>query len=119
MAARRDRRGLNGHGDGRRARPGRLGAVGGPAPDVDTPTLADAGGNLLAISTQPQSDVRLYQSSTADARAAGRPYVLVIDSARFKVSPACGRAISMVRYLIDRWRGDVAFIHLEPFPYRS
>ena len=60
---------------------------------------------------------RLYQSSTADARAAGRPYVIVIDSARFKVSPACGRAISMVRYLIDRWPG-VTFIHLEPFPYQ-
>ncbi len=97
--------------------PGGTAPLGGPAPDVDTPTLADAGGNLLAISTQPQSDVRLYQSSTADARAAGRPYVIVIDSARFKVSPACGRAIAMVRYLIDRWP-DVTFIHLEPFPYQ-
>jgi protein SCO1 len=97
--------------------PGGSAPLGGPAPDVDTPTLADAGGNLLAISTQPQSDVRLYQTSTADARAAGRPYVIVIDSARFKVSPACGRAISMVRYLIDRWP-DVTFIHLEPFPYQ-
>ncbi len=91
--------------------------LGGPAPDVDTPTLDDVGGNLLAISTQPQSDPRLYQSSTADARAAGRPYVIVIDSARFKVSPACGRALSMIRYLIDRWP-DVTFIHLEPFPYQ-
>ena len=43
--------------------------------------------------------------------------MIVIDSARFKVSPACGRALSMIRYLIDRWP-DVAFIHLEPFPYR-
>ena len=91
--------------------------LGGPAPDVDTPTLDDVGGNLLAISTQPQSDPRLYRSSTADARASRRPYVIVIDSARFKVSPACGRALSMIRYLIDRWPG-VTFIHLEPFPYQ-
>ena len=91
--------------------------LGEPAPDVDTPTLDDAGGNLLAISTQPQSDPRLYQASTADARAAHRPYVIVIDSARFKVSPACGRALTMIRYLIDRWP-DVTFIHLEPFPYQ-
>jgi cytochrome oxidase Cu insertion factor (SCO1/SenC/PrrC family) len=97
--------------------PGASAPLGGPAPDVDTPTLADAGGDLLAISTQPQADARLYASSAADARAAGRPYVIVIDSARFKVSPACGRAISMIRYLIDRWPG-VTFIHLEPFPYR-
>ena len=48
-------------------------------------------------------DLRFYQASTADARAAGRPYVLVVDSARFKVSPACGRALSMIRYLLDRW----------------
>jgi protein SCO1 len=91
--------------------------LGSAAPDVDTPTLADVGGNLLAISTLPQADARLYQSSTADARAAGRPYVLVIDSARFKVSPACGRALSMIRYMLDRWP-DVTFIHLEPFEYQ-
>ncbi len=96
--------------------PGASARLGAPAPDVDTPTLDDVGGELLAISTQPQSDARFYQASIADARAAGRPYVIVIDSARFKVSPACGRAISMVRYLIDRWPG-VTFVHLEPFPY--
>src|SRR5206468_11392459 len=72
----------------------------------------------VEISTLAQSDPRLYQLSTADARAAHRPYVIVIDSARFKVSPACGRALSMIRYLIDRWP-DVTFIHREPFPYRQ
>ncbi len=97
--------------------PGGTARLGAPAPDVDTPTLDDVGGNLLAVSTLPQADVRLYQASTADARAAGRAYVLVIDSARFKVSPACGRALSMIRFLLDRWT-DVQFIHLEPFEYR-
>ena len=58
------------------------------------------------------------EESTADARAAGRPYVLVVDSARFKVSPACGRAITMVGYLVDRWADEVAFVHLEPFTYQ-
>lgn len=91
--------------------------LGEPAPSIDTPTLTDVGGNLLAISTLPQADQRMYRESTADARAAGKPYVLVVDSARFKVSPACGRALSMVRYLLDRWPG-VSFIHLEPFEYQ-
>jgi hypothetical protein len=91
--------------------------LGSAAPDVDTPTLDDVGGNLLAVSTLPQADARLYATSTADARAAGRPYVLVVDSARFKVSPACGRALSMIRFLLDRWT-DVPFIHLEPFEYQ-
>jgi protein SCO1/2 len=96
--------------------PGATKRIGEPAPDVRTPTLADVGGDPLAVTTNPQPDLRLSQTSTADARAAGKPYVLVIDSARFKVSTACGRALTMIRYLLDRWP-DVAFIHLEPFVY--
>ncbi len=93
--------------------------IGSMAPDVDTPTLADVGGNLKALTTvvPAQADERFYTTSTADARAAGRPYVLVVDSNRFRVSPACGRAITMVEYLLDRWPG-VTFAHLEPFEYQ-
>ena len=98
--------------------PGATVAIGAPAPGIDTPTLDDVGGKALAITTQEAPDLRLYRESTADARAAGRPYVLVVDSARFKVSPACGRAITMVSYLVDRWADEVAFVHLEPFRYQ-
>ena len=73
---------------------------------------------MRAVTTQPDPDLRLSQTSTSDARAAGKPYVLVIDSARFKISPACGRALTMIRYLLDRWADDVVFIHLEPFEYQ-
>ena len=48
----------------------------------------------------------------------GKPYVIVIDSARFKVSPECGRALTMIRYLLDRWGEEAVFIHLEPFEYQ-
>jgi hypothetical protein len=92
-------------------------ALGAPAPAIHTPTLADVGGVTRAVTTQPNPDLRLSQTSTSDARAAGKPYVIVIDSARFKVSPLCGRALVMVRYLLDRWP-DIAFIHLEPFEYQ-
>ena len=93
--------------------------IGETAPDVDTPTLDDVGGDVKQITTVVGAiaDPRLYSTSIADARAAGRPYVLVIDSNRFRVSPACGRAITMVRYLLDRWP-DVTFVHLEPFVYQ-
>ena len=97
--------------------PGTTAPIGQPAPDIDTPTLDDVGGQALAITTQPAPDLRMSRTSTADARAAGKPYVLVVDSSRFKVSPACGRALSMVRFLLDRWT-DVPFIHLEPFEYQ-
>ena len=91
--------------------------LGGMSPNIHTPTLADVNGVQRAVTTQPQPDLRLSQTSTSDARAAGRPYVIVIDSSRFRVSPLCGKAIVMVRYLIDRWQDSVDFIHLEPFVY--
>lgn len=96
--------------------PGSTAPLGGPAPSLRTPTLDDVGGLALAITTVPQPDLRLSRTSTADATAAGKPYVLVVDSARFKVTTACGRALGMVQYQLDRWT-DVVFIHLEPFEY--
>ncbi|MCJ7710795.1 MAG: SCO family protein, partial [Chloroflexi bacterium] len=97
--------------------PGSTAPLGKPAPAVDTPTLDDVGGVVRAVTTQPNPDLRLSQASTADSLAAGKPYVLVVDSARFRVSDACGRALTMIRYLVDRWH-DVTFIHLEPFEYQ-
>jgi protein SCO1/2 len=97
--------------------PGSTAPLGKPAPNVDTPTLADVGGVVRAVTTQINPDLRFSQTSTADSLAAGRPYVLIVDSARFKVSPACGRALTMARYLLDRWP-NVTFIHLEPFEYQ-
>jgi protein SCO1/2 len=96
--------------------PGTTASIGAPAPTVHTPTLDDVGGNAKAVTTDPAPDLRLSQTSTTDVLAAGKPFVLVIDSTKFRVSPACGRAIIMARYLLDRWR-DVGFIHLEPYRY--
>ena len=96
--------------------PGTTPAIGTAAPAVRTPTLTDVGGVARAITTDPAPDLRLSTTSTADALAEHRPFVLVVDSTRFRVSPACGRAIVMARYLLDRWP-DVAFVHLEPYRY--
>jgi protein SCO1 len=97
--------------------PGSTAPLGKPAPAVDTPTLDDVGGEVRAVTTQPNPDLRFSQTSTADSLAAGKPYVLVVDSSRFRVSPACGRALVMTRYLLDRWP-QVTFVHLEPFVYQ-
>ncbi len=96
--------------------PGTTAAIGAAAPSVRTPTLADVGGQAKAITTDPAPDLRLSQTSTADALGAHQPFVLVIDSWKFKVTSACGRALVMARYLVDRWPG-VAFVHLEPLRY--
>jgi len=96
--------------------PGGTPVIGSTAPTVRTPTLADVGGVVRAVTTDAQPDLRLSTTSTTDALAAHRPFVLVADSVRFRVTPACGKAVIMARYLADRWPG-IAFIHLEPFVY--
>jgi protein SCO1/2 len=96
--------------------PGGTAALGGPAPAVRTPTLADVGGRPLAVTTDPIPDLRMYTTSTGDALAAGQPFVLVVDSVRFRVTPVCGKAVVLAKYLLDRWTG-MTFIHLEPYKY--
>jgi alkyl hydroperoxide reductase subunit AhpC len=96
--------------------PGTTAALGGPAPTAHTPTLDDVAGDARAVTTDPAPDLRLSRTSTTDALAAHRPFVLVIDSWKFRVTSACGKALVMARYLVDRWPDD-AFIHLEPLRY--
>jgi hypothetical protein len=96
--------------------PGTSAPLGAAAPGIHTPTLADVGQQALAVTTDPAPDLRLYRTSTTDALAAHQPFVLVVDSTRFRTTTACGKALIMVRYLVDRWP-QVAFIHLEPFRY--
>jgi protein SCO1/2 len=96
--------------------PGMTAPLGTAAPSVRTPTLEDVGGDATAVTTDPAPDLRLSQTSTVDALASGRPFVLVLDSTRFRTSPACGQAIIIARFLLDRWP-DVPIIHLEPFAY--
>ena len=90
--------------------------LGEAAPSIRTPTIDDVGGVALRITTDPAPDLRLSRTSTADALAAHQPFVLVVDSAGFKVTPACGKALALAKYLVDRWP-DVPFIHLEPYRY--
>ena len=96
--------------------PGGSAPLGKPAPTVRTPVAADFDGDLTWVTTDPAPDPRLSQTSTTDALAAGTPFVLVVDSVQFKVTPVCGKAVVLARRLVDRWR-DVPFIHLEPYRY--
>jgi protein SCO1/2 len=96
--------------------PGTTAPIGSPAPAIRTPTLDDVGGDARQITTDPAPDLRLSRTSTVDALASHTPFVLVVDSPRFRTTSACGKAVVLARYLADRWP-SVAFIHLEPFEY--
>jgi protein SCO1/2 len=90
--------------------------VGSAAPTIRSPTLDDVAGDAIQITTDPIPDLRLYRVSTGDALAQHLTFVLVLDSAKFRVTTACGKALSIARYLQDRWPA-VSFIHDEPFRY--
>jgi hypothetical protein len=107
---------LTGIGDVAALDPGTSAALGSAAPTIHSPTLADVAGDVRQISTDPIPDLRLYGQSTSDLLAAHQAFVLVLDSARFRVTSACGKALIMARYLEDRWPA-VPFIHVEPFRY--
>jgi protein SCO1 len=96
--------------------PGGSAPLGVPAPPIRTSTGADFGGNLAWVSTDPLPNPRLSRTSTADALAAGLPFVLVVDSYSFKVTEACGQAVILAKRLLDRWT-EVPFIHHEPYRY--
>lgn len=96
--------------------PGATAQLGSRAPDIRTPTFADVGGVALRVTTDPAPDLRLSETSTADALAARESFILVVDSIRFKVTPACGKALVLAKYLVYRWP-TTTFIHLEPYAY--
>jgi len=96
--------------------PGGTAQLGARAPDARTPTLDDVGGVALRVTTDQLPDLRFSRTSTADALAAGEPFVLVVDSIRFKVTPACGKALTLAKYLVFRWP-TTTFVHLEPYAY--
>jgi hypothetical protein len=90
--------------------------IGAPAPTIHSPTLDDVGGDARRVTTDPIPDLRLYRRSTTDALADHTPFVFVLDSTKFRVTTACGKAIILARYLQDRWPA-VTFIHHEPYRY--
>ena len=108
--------GLAGRGSISALEQGSSARLGGSAPAARSPTLDDVGGVALHITTDALPDLRLSRTSTADALAAHQAFVLVVDSARFKVTPACGKALALAKDLVDRWP-TVPFIHLEPYRY--
>lgn len=89
-------------------------AVGDPAPASRTPTLADAGGNLAAISTDAEPVAAFYETSVADALADHRPFVLVFATPKFCTSAQCGPTLDRLKPVAAA-NPDVTFINVEPY----
>src|SRR6478752_6920915 len=89
-------------------------AVGQKAPASKTPTVADVGGDVSKISTDPTPDPAFYQTSVADALAAHKPFMLVFATPKFCQTKTCGPTLDKVKAVAAK-HPDVTFINVEPY----
>lgn len=89
-------------------------AIGAKAPSVDTPTAADVGGDLAKLSSDQAPDPRFYETSIADAIAAGKPFVLTFATPAFCQTRLCGPTLETVKGVAKDY-ADITFINVEPY----
>ena len=87
---------------------------GDPAPSVDTPTLADVGGDVAKISTDTNPVKRFYETSEADALAAKKPFVLIFATPKFCKSTVCGPTLDKLKPVAAA-HPEMTFINVEPY----
>ena len=86
--------------------------VGEKAPASRSKTLAD--GPMDSITSDPDPDPRLYETTVAGAVGSGRPSVIVFATPAFCVSRTCGPTLDAAKALIDRYP-DVNWVHVEVY----
>jgi len=92
--------------------------VGQPAPATRTPTLADVGGDVTRISTDPKPDPAFYSTSVADALAAHQPFVLIFATPKFCTSAQCGPTLDRMKPVAAA-NPQVTFINVEPYQLKD
>jgi hypothetical protein len=88
--------------------------VGQKAPESDTPTAADFGGDIALLSTDNDPDPSFYDTSVADALKAKRPFVLAFATPKFCVSSTCGPALDRLKPFAKAYP-TIDFINVEPY----
>jgi hypothetical protein len=88
--------------------------VGGKAPSVKTPTLADVGGDVAKISSDPKPRTSFYQTSVDQALAAHKPFVLIFATPAFCTSGQCGPTLDVIKGIADA-EPTMTFINVEPY----
>ncbi|HYN48700.1 MAG TPA: hypothetical protein VER83_07515 [Candidatus Nanopelagicales bacterium] len=87
--------------------------VGDPAPAVSTLTLADVGGDVRRISTDPTPDPTFYETSLDDALAAKEPFLLAFITPAFCQSAQCGPTIDVVKTAVQG--APIRVVAVEPY----
>ena len=89
-------------------------ALGASAPSVATPTADQVGGDLAKLSTDTEPVRRFYETSIADALAAGKPFVLTFATPAFCQTRLCGPTLDIVKD-VAKANPDLTFINVEPY----
>jgi hypothetical protein len=89
-------------------------APGDQAPSVKTPTLADVGGDVSKISSDPNPVKAFYQSSEDAALAAHKPFVLIFATPKFCQSAVCGPTLDKLKPVAAA-HPEMTFINVEPY----
>jgi hypothetical protein len=84
-------------------------------PFTPTKTLADAGGDLRAITSDPRARPALYRMSVDEALFSGRPTVVVFASPAYCTAPTCGPQVDALAELAAAHEGEANLIHVEVY----
>jgi hypothetical protein len=88
-------------------------APGDKAPVIDTPTEADAGGDIESIDTRVPPST-MHEESFADV-VGEKPVVLVFATPRLCQSRVCGPVVDVAEQLKAEYGDKAEFIHMEIF----
>jgi hypothetical protein len=91
---------------------------GDAAPASRTPTANDVLYDLTRLTADEHPNPAFYSRSVARSIADGVPFALVLDSAGFLETPACGSALVVMHRLTSEIP-SVAVIHAEPYTTRD
>jgi len=87
--------------------------VGDAAPALKTLTVADVGGDVRRISTDPAPEPDFYGTSLDDALAAREPFLLAFITPAFCKSAQCGPTIDVVKQAVEA--APIRVVAVEPY----
>ena len=70
---------------------------------------------MAALSTDDEPVIFFYETSVADALAAGDPFLLIFSTPAFCRTATCGPALDIVKTVAPEFQERVTFIHVEPY----
>lgn len=87
--------------------------VGSVAPEIETKTLYDVGGDFSRITSYRYPDERMYQWSIKEALAMGKP--ILVEFATPGHCTVCDKQLQMLKALMVKYEGEVLFIHMDQY----